>query len=221
MRLPLNPSSRHSDGQRGVSLLSVLIGLGLLSICAVIFMNGMANDRSEGEILAAKRSVHDIESSLQVFLWNQIKTYALQGCVPDKFDELFSDQKIGATAIPRLAHGRVPADSGAPDVHRDAAKRCANVSIADPSGSTFHFCLYLESTEKNEDTASFLKGNQPFTEVFVKLRHPASNAPASCMDLARSTTTTASVYYGIYWSRGHASTGAKFGRYLGVFDASR
>ena len=93
--------------------------------------------------------------------------------------------------------------------------------IPTSTGSSFHFCLYIESLEKDEERGSFLTGNQPFAEVYVKLRHPTDNTAASCSELAFSATTTASIYYGIYWSRGKVATGLDYGRYLGAFDASR
>ena len=192
----------HDRDQEGFTLVGVLIILGLIAICATLFMNVSNQSRVFKKKTAASMTTQDIEEMIKADMVDAAQKYFRGGC---KGSPTFS-RTLGAAGTEQIDR-IITLPSYAPPIHTAAAKRCAASPYlrALGTGHALYLCVAIKKNGSGNGAmaASLLDADYTFAEFYFRPYLPQNNTPVSCntiMTHQEPPNTTLDATYSIYWA---------------------
>jgi hypothetical protein len=195
---------RHHDaGERGSSLISVLVAIGGIgiAIAAASYSFGLSVFASRAARSAT--AFAEVSTEIHAQLERQVLAHLNSGCSAAFFP-------AGVTLGDFGQMSRIAAKPTLPAVPTDPAilaayNRCARAPLTPTAGANpavYSFCMQYTRTKTvaKPSAESFLEAPQAFAEVLVKLVDPQNNNGVACTTPAAAATgMTAAIFYTIYW----------------------
>ena len=203
------PKDEHLlRNQEGFSLISLLLGISILSISAMAVTKFVSNQRIGQKRIANQLSVLDYYDSFQSAVTESLKQHFTteQSCS----DLTSSLSNVAITDQATFSATTEITSSPSHSKHLRAIERCKSPKYTQ---NMAYFCIEIEK-DTGTRKGSFLNGeDNSFAEVFVQILNTTNGDRVDCQDfqdgeqlitdindLSTNTSHTLDIHYSIYWS---------------------
>jgi len=195
--------------QRGESMISVIIALGILGIVIASASAAFNNIYAERRQIQASSAHRDVEDALVQQATKAIRQYVSSSCTPAARTAnipTIGIAGLGNLNLTRNAQAQVPLTGVHMDHFNTAARRCANNSAdmkSSPAYSRIYACYQIALSPSfiaNSDKNSFASNKGAFIEVLGTLKDFRTDSPIKCSQFnAADSAHSLEVYYSIHW----------------------
>jgi len=195
--------------QRGESMISVIIALGILGIVIASASAAFNNIYAERRQIQASSAHRDVEDALVQQATKAIRQYVSSSCT--QAARTANIQTIGIAGLGNLnltqnVQSQVTLTGVNMNRFNTAARRCTNNSAdmkSSPAYSRIYACYQIAlspSFTANSDKNSFASNKGAFIEVLGTLKDFRTDSPINCAQFnAADSAHSLEVYYSIHW----------------------
>ncbi len=235
---------RKAPGEAGFSLVEVLVGLGVLGVCAMLYFQARTAAMMTSKSIEGSKVITDVNDALIAELGAIVRAIdpAVPGCL--NLGAVLNGRalaKANGTArlnytLNVLAQQWLPEGISAAERRKIASSiekspvlhtpsnRCRRSHLPTSptlaSDNTFYFCMNI-SKDSSALAQSFLSSPLSFAEVGWQLINLHTGAPLSCSDFnSVGKAAGAQVFYNVYWA---TSLGGEytFKNYVNTFTVGK
>ncbi|MDQ3230195.1 MAG: hypothetical protein M3Q07_00095 [Pseudobdellovibrionaceae bacterium] len=206
------PFRESRQAERGFSLISVLLIMGIVLLAILVITQSRVNHQSTQKAIKIKQSYTDVNQALISDLVSLIHS-DIAGAAPCINVGMITANMIGlnvkeSSAPAYVYTNAVPLSPGSPTLHSEAQKRCATPRLPtngnNDTDNKAYFCIRL-GKDAAAPKDSIMNADLAFAEVALELIDLQTQKPISCASYVSKKTDPKdgsagmAVTMGVYW----------------------